>query len=816
MKSSNYLNRNTSFLSSSLTYSVLSIVLSVGIASSLHAQGVKENGVTVQIWENAKQPDLDAFLEDKRYKNENPNRTFLEQTIDLEDMGDHYVTQSSAILKPLKDGDYTFYLAGDDIAQLWFCEGEAPDKLQKIIDLTGYTAPRAFSNRGKSAPIPLKSGKPYYIRVLHKEKTGGDHVSLAWEAKGMSRDLIDAKYLKPATDGKKQKALEASIALDKETDARLKELLAFKNGDLVAWLDALPKPQQAELDRRLVAVQKAIGKLPDKDKAAALTPYVRLARLLVPSEEKPIAHPVAKRLLYMESYALKELPPDRIAAMGAHRLAQTLGAISDDAKPGIVEVQVSSSPEKWCGSELVSTGFYALPGKAFTLTVPAALVTKDAEVQIGHHNNAHEKSALVSMPETTLRFPIKEAKDKYVSPHGGLVFIRVPKAVGLDKATLKAEGVIKAPRFILGETSDEQWKTLRQHLAPWGELVSERLVLIVPRDQLLALDKPTEIMAWWNENNRRHEDFYGYDPKHPFRMHAMLYARQGVSYWPLEWQSQNMIPLLDIEQMKTKNSALYLHEHGHHDDFGQMEIGFTSESTCNWAGYYMKEIEPFDWKDSHDTHLKKLFNPDDAAHNEIKQKDWYKISTKGTHHWSYPVTSMMIGYAEDFTWKNIRDFLHRYRNFDGDPLNQHAFLKGKFDDQAKIDRYLIGLSEQAKRDVRPYFAHFDYLPSDGAKAYLDSLKLPAWDAIYLPIPEVTTTASNTPLVIKDVQKSLLTMAKNPEIILDGQPAHGKAELKDGNLVYTPNPGFKGKDAIPYILKNNVGTSPKKTLTITVE
>lgn len=590
--------------------------------------------------------------------------------------------------------------------------------------------------------------------------------------------------------------------------------------DVVAWAESLKPEEQKDWSKKLDELMAQYDKLPDAEFRKAIEPLVSIAKTLNPGAESPIKNPVLKKLLLLENRELKRMSKDELIAMGPHRLARTLGDMPEKVKLVSGTAVISSKPDKtgkWWGGDLISTGFYALPGKAFKVTVPKSMVGKDIAVQIGHHNDAFENNELVSMPQTTVRTPITQESDTYISPHGGLILIYVPHKPEVKNEKIKIENAIQEPRFILGKTTNAEWnKAIKNYPAPWGELIGDKIILTVKTEDLRNLKNPQELLKWWNENNRMLEDFYGYDAAYIFRMQAMLYAREGAAYTPLEWQPKNMADLLNLEKMKEVNSALYLHEHGHHGDFDQMQIGFTSESTCNWAGYYMKSVIPFDWKDSHDTHLKKLFDPEDVAHNEIKQKEWYKISTKGTHHWSYPVTSMMIGYAEDFDWKKIKSFLHRYRNLAKDPLNQHAFLKDKFDDQSKIDRYLIGLSEEAKRDVRPYFAHFDYLPSEGATAYLDSLKLLPWDPTYMPIPEVTTTAPGTPLVIKDVQKSLLTMSESPELVLDGQPAKGKAELKDGNLIYTPNPKAKGKDKIPYVLKNKVGSSPRKFLEVTIE
>ena len=43
-------------------------------------------------------------------------------------------------------------------------------------------------------------GRKYYIEVIHKDNTGGDHVAVAWEGPGISQQVIDGSYLMPYSD----------------------------------------------------------------------------------------------------------------------------------------------------------------------------------------------------------------------------------------------------------------------------------------------------------------------------------------------------------------------------------------------------------------------------------------------------------------------------------------------------------------------------------------------------------------------------------------------------------------------------------------
>lgn len=774
-----------------------------------------ERGMIQEVWEGVRGGSLDNLRDANAYKKGEPSYARIIDNLDIGQMGDEFGARYTALLEVPETGDYTFWLAADDAAALYLSNDESPEKARVVAELKTYTNRKSFSGRGKSAPIILEKGKKYYLMLLHKEGGGDDHLAVAWSGPNRERSILTAQNLSPVVSPEQKKALDKTFVAEQKQKMMLDKLKATAPGSVPEFLNSLSPADVKLLARYFTQETDRIKEMPDAEAILKLAPYVKMAQKMVATPEQPLKNAAARQLLHLEEAYLKRLSFNELKKLGPHRLASSLGALPAKVKGGTGKVLLVSHEGKH-RNELVSTGFYALPGKAFTVKLPQEMEKLGFTIQIGHHIVPNDRQDLVSMPDTTRRYPLNQQKSEFISPHGGLVFIEVPAATGLDKYKEPVEfsGVIQAPRFVLGKTTNEQWKSIRAYPAPWGELVSEHLTMVVPRDALLKLDNPEELMAWWNENNRRHEDFYAYYPGVAFRMHAALYAREGISYWPLEWRPENIVDLLDIDKMHKYNSALYLHEHGHHADFGDMEFGYIAESTPNWAGYYMKAAIPFEWKDDPTVHLTKLMNPEDKQHNEIKQADWYKISTKGTHHWSYPVTSMMLGYTEDFGWEPFKKTIHRLRDRE-DPMYSWPFTSKRSDDQAKIDRYLIGLSEEAGRDVRPYFAHFYLLPSEGAAAYLDNLALAKWDATHLPPPAVATTGKNESLTIPQPEKTVLSMA-GAVTLKWLKPEKGEIKVTDtGDAVYTPEKDYTGAVKLPYTVTTPVGASPVKYLTITV-
>ena len=791
----------------------------VGLLLSAVAFGEPElpkQGVVMEVWDNIKTGKVSELL--TAASKRPADAVYIRKAIDEFGAGkDNFGARFSAWLTVPRTGEYVFYMAADDSAELLLSTTEGAGDLQKVCEVKSYVPRHQFAPGRASRKIHLVQGKKYALELNYKEALRTDHVALAWEGPGVPKGIIADEYFIPRINDAQRKLWQQTIAQEARCKELLKAMGEQKPDDLMPWLNKLPKKDLQSLDAALGKIQASIAAEGPEKIRKEMRPYAEIAAGVKASPDTPVTNPVAKTLLQLEEAWLKSLPHDELVKLGAHRLAPSLGEIGPGAKVCSVSLSLNSSGDKW-REEHVSMGLYAAPGKPVKVTIPKELASKKLSVQVGHHFPEKNKP-LISMPGTTRTFELKDATTTFVTPHGGLMLLRVPKDVELKKASVVVDGALRAPRFVLGKDTDADWEKLKQAPAPWGELVSEHIIFIAPADVLRNVKNPTEVMTWWNANDRDLEDFYSYYPKLPFRMHSGYYAEQGLSYWPLHWEPKNIAYLFNMEAMRAKNAALFLHEHGHHCDFGEMELSFWGESTTNWGGYYLKarKGKAFDWKDSHETHLQRLFDVNDKGIQEIMQDKWYKINTKGTHHWSYPITTMMVGYAEEFGWDKIKATIKRLRDKEG-PMYQWSFVQNADADQAKIDRYLIGLSEAAKRDVRPYFAHFKMFPSDGAARHLDQLKLPKWDLTYLSTQKKLNTKKNTPLSIECGKDALLSFAQKPGIKWAPTSRRGgKVSFKGGDkAVYTPKAGFTGVDVLTYELTNEHGKGVKKTIEVIVK
>jgi hypothetical protein len=101
-------------------------------------------------------------------------------------------------------GNYTFYISSDNSSELWLSSSDNPANRQKIAWVSGYTKVYEWGKypEQQSQAIALQQGQRYYIEVLHRENTEGDHVEVGWRMpNGVMERPIPGSYLSPFGGG---------------------------------------------------------------------------------------------------------------------------------------------------------------------------------------------------------------------------------------------------------------------------------------------------------------------------------------------------------------------------------------------------------------------------------------------------------------------------------------------------------------------------------------------------------------------------------------------------------------------------------------
>ena len=97
--------------------------------------------------------------------------------------GDNYGTRFRGYIIAPQTGNYIFTVTSDDASEVYLGLNAEPRHKRLICSVPGWTNSTEYTKYPSqvSAPIHLQAGAYYYVEVLHKEGTGGDHVTLRWQ-----------------------------------------------------------------------------------------------------------------------------------------------------------------------------------------------------------------------------------------------------------------------------------------------------------------------------------------------------------------------------------------------------------------------------------------------------------------------------------------------------------------------------------------------------------------------------------------------------------------------------------------------------------
>lgn len=192
--------------------------------------------------------------------------------------------------------------------------------------------------------------------------------------------------------------------------------------------------------------------------------------------------------------------------------------------------------QKWYAGNMQSTGLYAPAHTDVTVTLPAHVDEAKMQLIIGVGDNVGG----LFRHEINLKRPPKYVKKyKFIAadgnrtksitvrhPYGGLIFLRSFDHTVDNAATADVtfNNVQKAVRFVLGETTAEQWQQLKTEVAPKAELESKHYIVTVAQANMasLSFEEVTKIAEEFDTMSQNAYDFYGYDRDcvEPFHEHT--------------------------------------------------------------------------------------------------------------------------------------------------------------------------------------------------------------------------------------------------------------------------------------------------------
>jgi hypothetical protein len=111
--------------------------------------------------------------------------------------GDSYGARLSGAIIPPTTGSYRFYIAADDAARLSLnSSGMTPGGAAAIASVATWVDQNTWIVPSqKSAAINLTAGQAVWFEALHKEGSGGDHLSVGWSIDGGPIEVISGAHL---------------------------------------------------------------------------------------------------------------------------------------------------------------------------------------------------------------------------------------------------------------------------------------------------------------------------------------------------------------------------------------------------------------------------------------------------------------------------------------------------------------------------------------------------------------------------------------------------------------------------------------------
>lgn len=153
-------------------------------------------GILREYWTNTVGVS-DLHLE-PTYPNRPAGRDILPHFEDPSHAVDNYGARYRGFLQPPTTGQYIFWIAADEHAELYLSRDDHPDHKQQIAYAKGTGAREWGHHRGQqSAPLTLEAGRRYYIEALHHHSTGEDHLAVAWKEPGQEREIISGEFIEP-------------------------------------------------------------------------------------------------------------------------------------------------------------------------------------------------------------------------------------------------------------------------------------------------------------------------------------------------------------------------------------------------------------------------------------------------------------------------------------------------------------------------------------------------------------------------------------------------------------------------------------------
>ena len=148
-----------------------------------------------------------------------PDASAIIPAATVTDDRENYACRLRGWAVPPANGEYTFWVEGDDEAELWVAASGRREDLVRVATVPEWTQPLEWDkfSAQRSAAVTLRADTPCYVEVLHKQGGGGGHAAIGWQMpdNAIERPIAAARLI-PWSEG-----TAAAVAARDDVEASL-------------------------------------------------------------------------------------------------------------------------------------------------------------------------------------------------------------------------------------------------------------------------------------------------------------------------------------------------------------------------------------------------------------------------------------------------------------------------------------------------------------------------------------------------------------------------------------------------------------------
>lgn len=430
------------------------------------------------------------------------------------------------------------------------------------------------------------------------------------------------------------------------------------------------------------------------------------------------------------------------------------GAVADDAEviknkeivvdfnyTDLSHLRMGYPPGTWNSTEL-----YAPAGEVITIEVPEGV--EDLYVQVGSHTDVLTgKSSWSRMPVVALQQKLEPGTNQIKSPYGGLIYLIPKSAKAGFQASINISGGVSTPSFVRGETTNEEWhRSIKNNPAPWGELIGEHVIFTLPKETLLTMENPEEIIEHWDRVTESYNEFVGIDPEFPLphkgldRQHRYV-ADVQISAGYMHAGYPMMIPIDPAaSHVVDPNLALergwgFWHEMGHEYQQNPWKWGDITEVSVNIYTLYIQEKF---------TDVQRLIqvNNQGKSHYDLAFEH-IANSSPDKKYTDVDLMERLVLFKQlqlAYGWDFYTDLHIAYRELPANELPNS--------DQEKIEKLVYMTSKLSGENLVSFFEKWGWRISEKTRAEIEALHLPEPDVPVWELRELNVEDSSASLILE--------------------------------------------------------------------